>query len=200
MSDCQNIGFLGGTFDPFHLGHLNFAIEILEKTYLDEIWICPTSISPFKTKTPPVNASHRLEMVLGAIESIKGLRVLDVEAHAKEASYTYETLVQLEKENLGVKMHLVLSQELISSLHLWKNARALLERFPLFVGSIQKEDMDLGGLPSWIVDKIKGRICQIRCFEVSSREVRERFKKNLYCDHLLPSKTLDYIYKHKLYS
>src|ERR1700741_3811719 len=91
-----NIGIYGGTFDPIHLGHLNLAIDMLEKRNLDEIWFCPAWISPHKlAKEPAAAAHHRLAMLQLAIAGIPQFRILDVEIQRQGPAYTVDTLREL---------------------------------------------------------------------------------------------------------
>ena len=46
----QFIGFLGGTFDPIHNGHIHLAIEVQKKLKLDEIKLIPANPT-FKEET-----------------------------------------------------------------------------------------------------------------------------------------------------
>ena len=192
------VGFFGGTFDPFHLGHLNFVIEMLEKSDLDEIWICPTVLSPFKEKEPPINIKHRMEMIKLAISHMSNLKLIDVEAQNKEVTYTYNTLVELRKNSQNLT--LILSDDLLYSLDKWYQAEELVQSFPLLVGKRMHIALDEKSVAPFVLNQIKNKIIPIRLIDVSSSEVRMRLKNKLYCDHLLPLKILDYIHKNKLYS
>ncbi len=71
----KKIGFFGGTFDPIHFGHLNLAINLLEKQRLDEILFSPANFSPEKTISPPLASKEaRKEMTRIAIEEIESCR------------------------------------------------------------------------------------------------------------------------------
>lgn len=202
MTKAKKIGFLGGTFDPFHFGHLNLALEVLEKGGLEEIWICPTNLSPFKTEMPPIDIQHRIRMIELAIEGIGGLSINEAEAFNAAPSFTYETLNNLCHQ-FGLQTQeitLIISDDMLPNLHLWHQAHALLQKFPIIVGTrpllaVQKQIIN-----PFIEEKIKNSFLPIRSMEISSSEIRMRLKNKLYCGNLLPLKTLDYIYNYKLYS
>lgn len=198
MVKSQKIGFLGGTFDPFHIGHLCFAIEILEKSDLEEIWISPAYLSPFKIHEPPIDAVHRTEMIKAAIEGIPNLKLIQIESEINSLSYTYEALRKLKKK--GGEPVLILSDDLIYGLEKWHQVEKLLGEFELLVGKRESIILQKEKVAPWIWGKIKNKIIPIKRFDVSSSEIRDRLKNKLCCKHLLPLKTLDYIYKYKLYS
>lgn len=197
----QKIGYLGGSFDPFHFGHLNLALEMLEKGGMDEIWICPTSLSPFKEHQPPIAAKHRLKMIELAIEGISGLKLIDQEAKSEKISYTYLTLNELKNDpqNQNKIFTLILAGDLLSGLDKWYKADQLLKEFSLLIGRRTDQPLDINQIAPWVYSHIQDKILAIRVIEVSSKEVRHRLKNNLYCQHLLPAKMIDYIYKHRLY-
>ena len=56
-------GFLGGTFDPVHLGHLFMAQDALEALGLDRVYFVPTAANPLKEQPPAAKASDRKTMV-----------------------------------------------------------------------------------------------------------------------------------------
>src|SRR5262245_49821336 len=58
-----NVGILGGTFNPIHLGHLRSAEEIRETFALDRIYFVPAAQPPHKSTYGLVAAAHRLKMV-----------------------------------------------------------------------------------------------------------------------------------------
>lgn len=97
-NSLKRIGFFGGTFDPIHLGHLNLAVEIMEKRQLDEVWFCPARVNPFKQDEQATDAFQRLEMVKIAIRDIPFFRAVDVEMSREGPSYTYDTIVELQKK------------------------------------------------------------------------------------------------------
>ena len=190
----KETGFFGGTFDPIHVGHINFVIEIKEKLNLKKIIFCPTSISPFKIENPPeARAKDRYEMVKLAIKDINGFELIDNEIHKKNAAYTIDTLNILKEKD---KLRLIISEDALASFHLWKDYKEILNTAPLIVGIRKKE---FANFKSENFSLDSENFVKTKIFEISSTEVRERLKKRLYVGHLVPKEVLDYIYMRKLY-
>ena len=61
-------GYLGGTFDPIHLGHLIIAQDVIETLNLDRIYFIPASQNPLKNDPPTCLNEDRLKMVDLALE------------------------------------------------------------------------------------------------------------------------------------
>ena len=63
----MNIGILGGTFDPIHIGHLILAVEARVQLRLDEVLFVPAGQPWLKVERNITPAFHRVEMVRRAI-------------------------------------------------------------------------------------------------------------------------------------
>jgi len=61
LSPCR-IGFLGGSFNPVHDGHIALAEHVLEN-YIDHVVFCPHSLHPEK-KDILVSIEHRIKMIM----------------------------------------------------------------------------------------------------------------------------------------
>ena len=172
----MSVGFLGGSFDPIHFGHLNLAISLKESAGLKKILICPAGNSPFK-KAPHVAAHHRLKMCQLAVEDLDGFVVIDDEIKRDGPSYTIDTI-----RGLNESVRLLLGDDQLESFDKWKESEELKRLAPPLIGSrFNKEGAN------------------IPIIEISSTLVRERLKKGLPCLHLVPHKVLDYIFKNGLY-
>lgn len=166
----KKIGFFGGSFDPIHFGHLNLAIEMLEKHRLDEVLFCPAFCSPFKREHPPVaSPEDRLAMLKLVLADIPQFRVTAVEVERREPSYTVDTLKKLPKGDY----YLILTQESAASFSQWKDPDQIKAMAKLLIGE--------------------------REFPISSTAIRERLKKKLYCGHLVPEKALYYMKERSIY-
>ena len=64
MSD---IGILGGTFDPFHTGHLCIARSALETGGVEKVILMPAKVSPFKVGREMAGEEDRLAMAVVGI-------------------------------------------------------------------------------------------------------------------------------------
>ncbi len=183
----KKVGILGGSFDPVHFGHLNLSISLKETCMLNEVWLVPAGLSPFKQETPPsVSSEHRLAMLKLATSHIPGFRILTDEIERNGPSYTIDTVRKLS-EDKSLQLHLLLGDDQVPHFHLWKDAEELATLAPLLIGTRENLEGTLG-------KRIK-----IPIFEVSSTLVRQRLKNKLYCGHLVPASVLDYIAQHHLY-
>ncbi|MBN2480003.1 MAG: adenylyltransferase/cytidyltransferase family protein, partial [Parachlamydiales bacterium] len=133
----KKVAFFGGSFDPIHLGHLNLAIEIFEKSKrFDEILFCPTNISPFKLEKPPkASFEHRLNMLKIALKNAPFFKITSSEIKRDFPSYTIDTLNLLKDEN---DLNLILTEESLEYFHLWKEYENILKIAPLIVGTRKK--------------------------------------------------------------
>jgi len=187
------IGFIGGTFDPIHFGHLNLALEIAERKGLDKVLFCPANVSPLKQGAPPaVSAEDRFQMVGRAIGPIRGFELCDIELKKEGPSYTIDTIRALQEENPTAQFHLILGGDLIDDFKKWKEADLLLKLAPPFVG---KRPGAKNSFTSIEVEEVS-----IPVFDVSSTTLRDRLHQGLYCGHLVPQPVIDYITSHQLYS
>ena len=63
----MKIGFMGGSFDPVHFGHLIAAQDALERGGLDRLVFVPAAQAPLKPGVVQVSAEARLAMVRAAV-------------------------------------------------------------------------------------------------------------------------------------
>lgn len=193
----RKIGFFGGSFDPVHFGHLMLGTAACDQLELEKVLFSPAAKSPFK-EGHNVTPKQRAEMVQLAIQPIKKFTLYRGEVERGGASYTFDTIDNLVAN--GDEIVLILTQELSKNLHQWHRAEELIERVTPFVGVSSSQ-----GEPSFHHfsvqnrEKLKAGIYQIPHFEISSTEVRRRLHSKKSCDHLVPRKVLDYIYKNELY-
>ncbi|MBY0528860.1 MAG: nicotinate (nicotinamide) nucleotide adenylyltransferase [Rhabdochlamydiaceae bacterium] len=199
-------GFFGGSFDPIHFGHLNLAVSMLEKHRLDEILFCPASLSPFKGGMPPhVSKEHRREMVRLAIAPFPQFQLLDWELETEGPSYTIDTIKALihrsREEASPCQYHLILGEDALSRLHLWKDVEELIALAPPYTGSRSGSHLaTMPPLSNNALEVLSQGITPIPLMEMSSTWIRERLSQKKTCHHLIPTNVLDMIERNRLYS
>ena len=118
------IGFLGGTFDPVHLGHLRAALEVAEALDLPEVRFVPARVPPHKRVEPVTPAEHRVAMLRLAIRGERRFEV-DLRELAREGpSYTIDTVRSYLAEGLDPTFLMGLDSYL--ELTTWHEYEALL--------------------------------------------------------------------------
>ena len=197
----SRVGFFGGSFDPIHLGHLNIAIELAERHKLDEVFVCPTSQSPFKKEKPPIaSKEHRRAMVTAAISLLPTFTLLDFELQKSTPCYTIDTIRQLiaidQQHKKNKNYFLLLGEDAIEHFHAWREVEELIKLATPLIGSRQTKSFPQKGA---LLSAIEKGLTQIPLMEISSTEIRDRLQKGLYCGHLLPAKVWDYIQQHQIY-
>lgn len=204
MKDRSRIGLYGGSFDPVHFGHINLAIELMERHSLDEVWFIPAHINPHKLGLPPVAAHHRIAMLKLAIDDIPSFSVKDFESGQAGPSYTVDTLLRLiEEEKTSAhprKFFLLLGEDSLAGFGRWHRPEEIISLVDLLIGS------RCCLLPESMKDESHAIICAMKkgmtktpMMDISSTSLRLRLTKGLYCGHLIPHQVLDYIKQHRLY-
>ena len=95
----MRIGVYGGSFDPFHSGHLAMIKSALKSGIVDCVIAVPSVCNSFKRYTSILPAPYRYYMVRDCIETlgIKNVYTSDVEFGIEGVSYTVLTLKALSE-------------------------------------------------------------------------------------------------------
>lgn len=198
----SKVGLYGGTFDPVHFGHINLALEMLEKDKVDSVLFCPAQISPFKQGELPVSGEHRVNMIERAIAGIPKISVIKNELNRPGPSYTIDTLKELIKEAAlhteDVQFYLILGEDALPSLHRWHKIEEIIDLVPLLIGtrSNEKKESPQG---SKLDKAIAEARVNTRVLDISATDIRNRLSTGLYCGHLVHKEVLDYIREFQLY-
>lgn len=198
-----DIGLLGGSFNPVHIGHLNLAIEMQERHQLHEVWFSPATISPFKQHEKSVEPKHRLAMLQLAIADIPGFKIIDYELTRPGPSYTIDTieflLNEMNKQPVPRQLHLIIGDDMLEGLPNWHRIDDIIRLVPLLVGC-RLSKYELEKIENPLLQKAVDRgMTETRRMEISSTDVRNRLSAGLCCRSLVTEKVLDYINKHHLY-
>jgi nicotinate-nucleotide adenylyltransferase len=117
----MRIGICGGTFDPFHRGHLEPLLAVRDAMKWDRILFIPAYIQPFKKDQQTASACHRFAMAVLATEGHDDLYVSERELERGEISYTVETLEELRTEHPRATLDWVIGADNIGKLMEWKS-------------------------------------------------------------------------------
>ena len=118
----MDIGVLGGTFDPVHLGHLIIAEEVREQLKLGRVLFVPSAHPWLKEERIITPAEHRVSMLRLALDSNPRFQISMVDVEREGPSYTVDTLSDL-KHQFGdsTSFFFILGWDSLRDIHRWKD-------------------------------------------------------------------------------
>ena len=187
------IGVFGGTFDPPHVGHLVTAVNVRHALDLDLLILMVANVPWQKVGTRSITpASDRLAMVQAAVESVPRLIAGDHEIRAGGDSYTADTLAALAAEYPGAELFTVVGDDAAAGIRSWERADEVIERSQLVV-------VDRPGEPVWLDPEIEWIRVEVPRLEVSSTDLRQRWRDGRPLDYLVTEDVLMVIDERGLY-
>lgn len=184
----SQIGLLGGTFDPPHLGHLVVADQVRTELGLSEVWLV-VAHHPWQKETPdsagsPLSGSGiRLEMSRAAVADTPGLSVSSVEIELGGETTTARTLRHLHQAFPGVDFRVIVGADAAAGFETWRETDWLAEHADFVVVN---RPVAHGG--AWPPPSARFR-CEhidLPSIEVSSTDLRRRVAEGRSIRFLCP--------------
>jgi len=195
-----NIGVLGGTFDPIHIGHLVVAEEARIKIGFSEVLFVPAGRPWLKLDRNITPAVQRVEMVRRAIADNPHFKLCTLEVERPGPSYTVDTLTMLKKQ-LGSEASLffILGRDTLSGLPLWKEPERVVQLCRLVVAP-RLGSKDLKHLEK-AIPGLLDKVIQLDMpvIGISSSGIRQRIAQGLPIRYLVPAEVEKYITGQKIY-
>jgi len=189
------IGFLGGSFDPVHFGHLLAAQDAYEQHHLDRLILVPAARAPLKAHDVASPAQERLEMLRQAVAWDHRFEVSDFELARGGVSYTIDSVRHFRALYPQDELYWIIGGDQLPQLHLWKDITELAQLIEFIF-------LERPGYPVKAVPNIPGlrlHRCDGHLLAISSTELRQRIRLNLALDYFVPHKAIVYIQKNGLY-
>lgn len=181
---------LGGSFNPFHNGHLSLAAESLRLGY-DRLIFVPAYQSPLKPFGQSANASVRADMVLAAITGDTRFMLDMCEIKRGGISYTIDTVRDITRRYPSdQKIGFIIGDDLLNDFHKWKGADNIANETDLIIA----RRIEPGTEFPYPVRRLENRIIKL-----SSEEIRSIISKGPAWEHLIPHETCGIIKEKKLY-
>ena len=192
----MRVCIFGGTFDPPHIGHLLIAQTVCEAEKFDKILFIPANIPPHKNNISEVN--DRLTMLNLAIKGNPNFEISDMEIERGGVSYTIDTLKDIRSSFIKAEDELfyLIGSDSLLGFKKWKNPKEILKHCNVVVAI--RPGFRPSDIPAWILHRIQ--FANIPRFEISSSNIRQRWRENKTIRYLVTLPVWEYINQHNLYS
>lgn len=202
--------FLGGSFDPVHLSHLQMANVVYTTlsahlpSHTIALDLLPTAGNPLKHQ--PSDTAHRLAMLRLATQNTP-FGIDEREIVQTPPIYTIDTVQTLSKLYPNDKKIFILGQDSLANFHKWKNHQDILNHVNLWAFTRP----DSGEIPKFLLDKFSHDLDDFlsHCGKVyldptpihamSSSQIRSLIHKGEPTNDLLLAEVANYIQQHRLY-
>jgi len=193
----MNIGIMGGTFDPLHLGHLLVAEQAREQMSLDEVWFMPSNQPPHKDHQPKANPQHRIEMVRSAIANHPDFKLCELEFERGGTSYSVDSAYMLKERYPNDQFHWIVGSDMVQYLPKWHRIQEM-STMVSFIGLDRPGYKDSErDIPDWLTNSLV--MIEMVQFDISSTEIRDRLANGRSVRYMLPDAVWSYIRGNQLY-
>ncbi|HYM62437.1 MAG TPA: nicotinate-nucleotide adenylyltransferase [Thermoanaerobaculia bacterium] len=206
----MRLGICGGSFDPFHRGHLDPVLAARATMQWDRILYVPACLQPFKPERAIASAYDRFAMAVLATESRDDLGVSKLELERGSISYSVETLEALRTEMPNATFDWIIGDDNLSRLDRWKSIDRIFELANFVVLSrLTSGAGEVALVPELLQSRIGSARARSRCgtiifaenrtVPVSSTEIRERVRDGRPIDEFVDPRVSRYIHQYQLY-
>lgn len=217
MTDAGLRGWLGGTFDPIHEGHLDVARAAYTALQLTGVTLVPARVPPHRAQ-PTAAPAQRLDMARLAAAAHPWLDVSTFEIEAEGPSYTATTLDRLEADGVDLSSLVIITgADAFAGIQSWHRADEVLTRvafavvsrpghpvadvpgqLPSLAGAMHPVGPD-GPAAGWSSSRPAIALIDAPTAPVSSTRIRAALAAGQSLQGLLPPPVAEYISRHGLY-
>lgn len=204
----KNVAVFGGTFNPFHNGHMRLITEASKAMNFDEIIIIPSKIPPHKKSDCLADEQDRIRMIelsLGDNINCEEVQISDIELKREGKSYSVETLRELRKvyPDKDYKLYFLMGSDMLICFKEWYKYEEILNLCTLIC--LSRCDEDTNELEKYADELItlggEVVIVPVEPLEISSTDIRKALRlkdfEKLAC--YLDEKVVKYILERNLY-
>lgn len=185
-------GFLGGTFDPVHLGHLSLATEALERFSLERVTFVPSRFPPHKDPESITLFSHRMAMLRSVVQGNERFEVADLETRDFPA-YTVDMLQRITGP--GFRPAFIMGMDSLVEMHTWKDPLKIVELARVLVGV--RPGFDPSAVREDLLERVE--LFEFPGVWISSSDIRRRIASGRSIAYLVPAEVESYIRNRGLY-
>lgn len=196
----QNIGLMGGSFNPIHCGHIHLARAAIESGLVDRVLFLPTGNPPHK-RSGLADKMDRLAMTELAVAGEALMGVCREEVERGGVIYTVDTLTILKEKMPDCRLIYLIGADTLCTLHTWRRPEDVVRLCTLLVAMRPGEDMTAVEESAKIWRERGAEIVFLSAepMNVSSTEIRSRMQEGKTLDGLVPPQVEAYMRAHRLY-
>lgn len=187
----EKILLFGGSFNPFHFGHLKILKQAEQTIQPNKIFIIPSGYNPEKNISFDefISNEDRLKILELSLSNYQQYLVSDFEIKNDKFTYTYQTIAYFKKQFPNSEVYLLIGADQWNQFHMWKNYLEILKDTKIVVAKrnnvqINNSNLDIDPI---IIPGIN--------YEISSTLIRLNPKP-----FFVPNNVLNYINDHGLYA
>ncbi|MCP3871761.1 MAG: nicotinate (nicotinamide) nucleotide adenylyltransferase [Desulfobacteraceae bacterium] len=214
----MKIGLFGGTFNPFHNGHIGI-LEHVKKVYgFEKLFLIPSATPPHKPNFNLAPANDRFEMVKESLKGYENLHVSKKELIRKGPSFTIDTINEFKNEfGTQANFSLLMGSDAFLDITTWKKKDQIFEVIQIIImlrGSWENYETIVSFIDENISkeyifnkkhktfthrNKQSIKICKVPKIDISSTFIRQRVKNNESIKDLVPGTVEKMIRTKELY-
>lgn len=198
----DTICIMGGTFNPFHNGHLQLAKQAHEQFSFSKILIMPSGTPAHKAHSHLISSRHRCNMVLAAINAYPYMELSTMEIDRGGSTYTSDTLRELKRANPNITIYFIIGADSLYDLPKWHEPEYVMSNcFLLAANRNRHSQRELADQKKFLEETYDAHISFLNTPELpfSSTSIRESLKAGKSITGMVPASVETYIYNHHLY-
>lgn len=198
----MKIALFGGSFNPFHNGHLAMLDALEEGLEPDVVMIMPSKKPPHKISYKGIKDSDRLNMLRTLENRYNNILVSDMELTRPGFTYTKDTLSDLAEMYPDAKLYFVLGGDSIMNFDKWNAPNVIAKLATICICARDKADYsNIEAKIEELKSSLGGEyiILDFEKVDVSSTLIRNRLEQGLDCSDYMPDSIYKYILDNNLY-